>query len=165
MILVELTVFLLVTEGLECTVSSYTDIWYTGTYSIVLMYLEIQCCFDVHGEWYWSNSSTVTYTELSSGWEKKVKVYAGHLADFISAAHWSEIYLKMYVYKIICIIKFFLCTHVQAAFLCQGCVPVVMLHKFYTEFPFKTVYFLGVQCLTTSSCIVSDFTTGRHMDL
>jgi hypothetical protein len=32
-------------------------------------------------------------------------------------------------------------------------------------FPFKTVYFLGIGGLTTSSCIVCDYTTSGHMDL
>jgi hypothetical protein len=38
-------------------------------------------------------------------------------------------------------------------------------HKSYTKFPFKTVYFLGVMVLTTSSYIVYDYITSRHTDL
>jgi len=33
------------------------------------------------------------------------------------------------------------------------------------KFPFKTVYFLGIGGLTTSSYIVYDYTTSRHTDL
>ena len=33
------------------------------------------------------------------------------------------------------------------------------------KFPFKTVYFLGIRGLTTSSYIVYDYTTSRHLDL
>ena len=37
--------------------------------------------------------------------------------------------------------------------------------KLNAEFPFKTVYFLGVRGLTTSSYIVYDRTTRGHTDL
>jgi len=44
-----------------------------------------------------------------------------------------------------------------------------MLHKLKsrksnTKFPFKTVYFLGVRGLTTSSYIEYDYTASGHMD-
>jgi hypothetical protein len=38
-------------------------------------------------------------------------------------------------------------------------------HKSNKKFPFKTMYFLGVWGLTTSSYIVQDYTTSGHMDL
>jgi hypothetical protein len=38
-------------------------------------------------------------------------------------------------------------------------------HRSNKEFPFKTVYFLGVRELTTSFYIVCDYTTIGHMDL
>jgi hypothetical protein len=37
--------------------------------------------------------------------------------------------------------------------------------KLNTKFPFKTVYFLGVRGLTTSSYIAYDFTSSGHTDL
>ena len=40
-----------------------------------------------------------------------------------------------------------------------------MSHKSKTKFPFKTVYFLGVRGLTTSSNIVNDYTTSVHTDV
>jgi len=40
-----------------------------------------------------------------------------------------------------------------------------MSRKSDTEFPFTTVYFLGVKGLTTSSYIMYDYTTSGHMDL
>ena len=39
------------------------------------------------------------------------------------------------------------------------------LCKSNTEFPFTTVYFLGVRRLKTSSYIVYDYTTSGYMDL
>jgi hypothetical protein len=39
------------------------------------------------------------------------------------------------------------------------------LHKLKTKFPFKTMYFLGVKGLTTSSCRVCDYTTSGHTNL
>jgi hypothetical protein len=38
-------------------------------------------------------------------------------------------------------------------------------HKSNTEFPFKTMYFLGVKGMTTSSYIVYDYTISGHTDL
>jgi hypothetical protein len=38
-------------------------------------------------------------------------------------------------------------------------------HKPKTKFPYKTVYFLGVRVLTTSSFTVYDYTTSENMDL
>jgi hypothetical protein len=40
-----------------------------------------------------------------------------------------------------------------------------MSHKSDTEFPFTTVYLLGVKRLTASSYIMYDCTTSGHMDL
>jgi len=40
-----------------------------------------------------------------------------------------------------------------------------MSHKLNTKFTFKTVYFLGVRGLTTTSYIVYDYTTSGRTDL
>jgi hypothetical protein len=40
-----------------------------------------------------------------------------------------------------------------------------MSHKLNTKFTLKTVYFLGVRRLTTTSYIVYDYTTGGYTDL
>jgi len=47
----------------------------------------------------------------------------------------------------------------------QGYIPTKKFCKSNKKLSFKTVYFLGVSGLTTSSHIVYDNTTSGHMDL
>jgi hypothetical protein len=57
------------------------------------------------------------------------------------------------------------CLTVQADLLLRQDMFLKKSNKSKTEFPFKTVYFLGVRGLPTSKYIAYDYITSGHTDL
>jgi hypothetical protein len=71
--------------------------------------------------------------------------------------HFVIMVTSFHIFMIHCLV-IILSFYTMDTFLKKSC-------KSNTEFPFKTVYFLGGRGLTASSDIVYDYTTSRHMDL
>jgi len=98
-----------------------------------------------HVTMWWTTKSSLSVAQLSAAETQ-------HSVRKQTCRHWVQFFL-------------FCSTQYRQSRFMPGLCSWKMSHKLNTKFTFKTLYFLGVKGLTTTSYIVYDYTTGGRADL